>query len=48
VKRKLDSFGVKSRVELTLDEQGSHRRRIVTIHGKSSSASQSLCDGLSG
>lgn len=35
VKRKLDSFGVKGRVELPRDEQGRHRRRIVTIHGKS-------------
>jgi CRISPR-associated protein Cas6 len=35
VKRKLDSFGVKGRVELPLDEQGRYRRRIVTIHGKS-------------
>ncbi len=34
VKRKLDSFGVKGRVELPLDEQGRFRRRIVTIHGK--------------
>ena len=35
VNRKLDSFGVKGRVELPLDEQGRYRRRIVTIHGKS-------------
>lgn len=35
VKRKLDSFGVKGRVELPLDERGRYRRRIVTIHGKS-------------
>jgi CRISPR-associated protein Cas6 len=35
VKRKLDSFGVKGRVELPHDEQGRYRRRIVTIHGKS-------------
>ncbi len=35
VKRKLDSFGVKGRVELPRDEQGRYRRRIVTIHGKS-------------
>jgi CRISPR-associated protein Cas6 len=35
VKRKLDSFGVKGRVELPRDEQGRFRRRIVTIHGKS-------------
>lgn len=35
VKRKLDSFGVKGRVELPRDEQGRSRRRIVTIHGKS-------------
>ena len=35
VKRKLDSFGVKGRVELPQDEQGRYRRRIVTIHGKS-------------
>ena len=35
VKRKLDSFGVKGRIELPLDEQGRYRRRIVTIHGKS-------------
>lgn len=35
VRRKLDSFGVKGRVELPLDEQGRYRRRIVTIHGKS-------------
>lgn len=35
VKRKLDSFGVSSRVELPRDEQGRYRRRIVTIHGKS-------------
>lgn len=35
VKRKLDSFGVKGRVELPLDEQGRYRRRIVTIQGKS-------------
>ena len=34
VMRKLDSFGVKGRVELPLDEQGRHRRRIVTIHAK--------------
>lgn len=34
VKRKLDSFGVKGRVELPLDEQGRYRRRIVTIRGK--------------
>ncbi len=34
VKRKLDSFGVKGRVELPRDEQGRYRRRIVTIHGK--------------
>ena len=35
VKRKLDSFGVKGRVELPRDEQRRYRRRIVTIHGKS-------------
>jgi CRISPR-associated protein Cas6 len=35
VKRKLDWFGVKGRVELPRDEQGRYRRRIVTIHGKS-------------
>jgi CRISPR-associated protein Cas6 len=35
VKRKLDSFGVKARVELPRDDQGRYRRRIVTIHGKS-------------
>ena len=35
VKRKLDSFGVKGRVELPRDEQDRYRRRIVTIHGKS-------------
>ena len=35
VKRKLDSFGVKARVELPRDEHGRYRRRIVTIHGKS-------------
>jgi len=35
VKRKLDSFGLKGRVELPRDEQGRYRRRIVTIHGKS-------------
>lgn len=35
VKRKLDSFEVKGRVELPRDEQGRYRRRIVTIHGKS-------------
>jgi len=35
VKRKLDSFGVKGRVELPRDEQERYRRRIVTIHGKS-------------
>lgn len=43
VKRKLDSFGVKGRVELPRaevragaeGEQGRYRRRIVTIHGKS-------------
>jgi len=35
LKRKLDSFGVKGRVELPHDEQGRYRRRIVTIHGKS-------------
>jgi CRISPR-associated protein Cas6 len=35
VKRKLDSFGVKGRVELPRNEQGRYRRRIVTIHGKS-------------
>jgi CRISPR-associated endonuclease/helicase Cas3 len=35
VERKLDSFGVKGRVELPRDEQGRYRRRIVTIHGKS-------------
>ena len=35
VKRKLDSFGVRGRVELPLDEQGRYRRRIITIHGKS-------------
>jgi CRISPR-associated protein Cas6 len=35
VKRKLDSFGIKGRVELPRDEQGRNRRRIVTIHGKS-------------
>jgi CRISPR-associated protein Cas6 len=35
VKRKLDKFGIKARVELPRDEQGRYRRRIVTIHGKS-------------
>jgi len=35
VKRKLDQFGIKARVELPRDEQGRYRRRIVTIHGKS-------------
>ena len=35
VKRKLDSFGVKGRVELPRYEQGRYRRRIITIHGKS-------------
>lgn len=35
VTRKLDSFGVKGRVELPRDEQDRYRRRIVTIHGKS-------------
>ena len=35
VKRKLDSFGVKGRVELPRDDHGRYRRRIVTIHGKS-------------
>ncbi|MDQ3666486.1 MAG: type I-MYXAN CRISPR-associated protein Cas6/Cmx6, partial [Acidobacteriota bacterium] len=35
VKRKLDSFGVKGRVETPRDEQGRYRRRIITIHGKS-------------
>lgn len=35
VKRKLDQFGIKGRVELPRDEQGRYRRRIVTIHGKS-------------
>jgi CRISPR-associated protein Cas6 len=35
VKRKLDSFGIKGRVELPLNERGRYRRRIVTIHGKS-------------
>jgi CRISPR-associated protein Cas6 len=35
VKRKLDSCGVKGRVELPRDEQDRYRRRIVTIHGKS-------------
>src|SRR6266576_5941907 len=35
VKRKLDSFGVRGRVELPRDEQGRYRRRIDTIHGKS-------------
>jgi CRISPR-associated protein Cas6 len=35
VRRKLDSFGVKGRVELPRDEQGRYRRRIVTIHSKS-------------
>lgn len=35
VGRKLDSFGVKARVELPRDEQDRYRRRIVTIHGKS-------------
>lgn len=35
VRRKLDSFGVKGRVELPRDQQGRYRRRIVTIHGKS-------------
>src|SRR6266446_8422855 len=35
VKRKLDSFGVKGRVELPRDDRGRYRRRIVTIHGKS-------------
>src|SRR5205814_3019523 len=35
VKRKLDSFDVRGRVELPRDEQGRYRRRIVTIHGKS-------------
>jgi CRISPR-associated protein Cas6 len=34
VKRKLDSFDVKARVELPRDERGRYRRRIVTIHGK--------------
>src|SRR5207237_9567047 len=34
VRRKLDSFGVKGRVELPLNEQGRYRRRIVTIHGR--------------
>src|SRR5213593_2675244 len=32
VKRKLESFGVKGRVELPRDEQGRYRRRIVSIH----------------
>lgn len=35
VKRKLDQFNIKGRVELPRDEQGRYRRRIVTIHGKS-------------
>ena len=35
VKRKLDQFSIKGRVELPRDEQGRYRRRIVTIHGKS-------------
>jgi CRISPR-associated protein Cas6 len=35
VKRKLDPFGVKGRVELPHDDQVRYRRRIVTIHGKS-------------
>lgn len=43
VKRKLDTFGVKGRVELPReavrtggeDEQARYRRRIITIHGKS-------------
>ena len=35
VKRKLDSFGVKGRVELPRDEQERYRRRIIKIHGKS-------------
>ena len=35
VKRKLDSFGLRGRVELPRGEQGRYRRRIVTIHGKS-------------
>jgi len=35
VKRKLDSFGVKGRIELPRDEQKRYRRRIVKIHGKS-------------
>lgn len=35
VKRKLDQFGIKGRIELPRDEQGRYRRRIVTIHGKS-------------
>ena len=35
VRRKLDSFGVKGRVELPRDEQERYRRRIVRIHGKS-------------
>lgn len=35
VRRKLNSFGVKGRLELPRDEQGRYRRRIVTIHGKS-------------
>src|SRR5881396_2538139 len=30
VKRKLDSFGVKGRIELPREEQGRYRRRIVT------------------
>jgi CRISPR-associated protein Cas6 len=35
VRRKLDSFGIKGRVELPRDDRGRYRRRIVTIHGKS-------------
>ena len=35
VRRKLDSFGVRGRVELPRDEQERYRRRIVRIHGKS-------------
>jgi CRISPR-associated protein Cas6 len=34
VKRKLDSFCVKGRVELPRDEQDRYRRRIITIHDK--------------
>jgi CRISPR-associated protein Cas6 len=35
VKRKLDSFGLKGRVQLPRDDRGRYRRRIVTIHEKS-------------